>query len=146
MEITEKVAYLKGLIEGLGVNDSTKEGKVLLAMVDVLDDIALTVTDVEEGLDELYEQVDALDEDLGELEEYIFDEDDDECGCGHHHHHDEDFDDEELYEVVCPSCQDSVYLDEEMLDQGEINCPNCGQLLEFDLDMDENETDAADNE
>ena len=49
MELLEKVAYLKGLAEGLGIDDSTKEGKVLKLIIDILDDVVLTLADTGEG-------------------------------------------------------------------------------------------------
>ncbi len=125
MEIGEKVAYIKGLIEGLGLDDSTKEGKVILAIVDVLDEIALSVSDLEDSVDILGEQMETLDEDLEDIYEEIFGEDDEED--------DGEFDGE-LYEVECPSCGEIICLDEDMLDEGEIDCPSCGEPLEFDLD------------
>jgi hypothetical protein len=125
MELGEKVAFIKGLIEGLGIDESTKEGKVILAIVDVLDDVALSVSDLEDSVDLLGEQFETLDEDVEELYGELFgDEDDDD---------DDDFDGE-LYEVECPSCGEIICLDEDMLDEGEIECPNCGEPLEFDLD------------
>lgn len=127
MEITEKVAYIKGLVDGLGIDDSTKEGKVIRAIIGVLDDIALSVSDLEDSVDLLGEQMDAIDEDVEELyEEYFGEEDDDDD-------YDDDFDGE-LYEVECPSCGEVVCVDEDMLDEGEIECPSCGEPLEFDLD------------
>ena len=78
MTITEKVAYLKGLAEGMKLNADTPEGKMLLAIVDVLDDMALTVEDLDDGFTELSAQVDEIDEDLGSLEEDCYGE---ECGC-----------------------------------------------------------------
>ena len=126
MEITEKVAYLKGLVEGLGIDDTTKEGKVIGVIVDLLDDIALSVSDLEDSVDLIGEQLDLLDEDVGELYEDYFGDDDD-----------DDFDDDfegELYEVTCPSCEQTLCIDEDMLDEGEIECPSCGEPLEFDFD------------
>lgn len=131
MTVTERVAYIRGLVEGLGIDDSTKEGKVINAMVEVLDDIALTTADMEDELAELYAHVDAIDEDLGLLEDDFYeieDEDDDCCCC------EDDDCDEDMYEVVCPSCGDSICLNESILDEGSIDCPNCGEKLEFDLD------------
>ena len=121
MNLTEKAAYIKGLVEGLGLDENTKEGKVIKAIVDLLDDVTLSVSDLEDSVAEIGEQVDAIDEDLEELEDdyYSFDEDDE---------------DEELYEVVCPNCGDTICLDEDMLEHGSIDCPNCGEKLEFDLD------------
>lgn len=133
MLVTEKVAYLKGLAEGLGIDAATKEGKVLHAIIDVLDDLAMSVVDLEDGMSEVCDQIDAVDEDLGNLEEDFYGEDECDCGC-----EDED-DDEDYYEVICPKCGDSIYLDEEMIAEGSIECPNCGENLEFDLDAMEEE-------
>ncbi len=132
MTITEKVAYLKGLVEGLGMDEGTKEGRIIKAMVDVLDDMALTVSDMEDGLSEISEQVDAIDEDLEDLEKDFYgdedyDEDEDD---------DEEDDDSDYYEVTCPKCGEKVYLDEELLSDGEMSCPNCGEKLEFDFGCD----------
>lgn len=132
MTILEKVAYLRGLSEGLGIDESSKEGRVLKAIIDVLDDISLTVTDLEDDVAELSDGLDEIDEDLGALEEEFYgDECDDECSC-----EDEDDEDDELYEVTCPACGDSIYVNEEMLDEGFIHCPNCHEKLEFDFDCD----------
>ena len=124
MTVTEKVAYLKGLVEGLGIDEGTKEGRIIKAIVDVLDDMALTVADMEDGMNEISEQVDAIDEDLEDLEKDFYgDEDED----------DEDEDDTDYYEVTCPKCGEKVYLDDELLSDGKMNCPNCGEQLEFDF-------------
>jgi hypothetical protein len=130
----EKVAYLKGLVSGLNFDESTKEGKAILAILDVLEEMALSINDLEEAHDEIEELVDILDEDLGELEEdfYEFDEDDEDDD-----EDEEDFDSEDLccdYEVVCPTCGDTICLNEEMVEEGEIECPNCHESLEFDFD------------
>lgn len=125
MSMVESVAYLKGLAEGLEIDSTKKEGKLLAAIIDVLSDMATSITDVEEICDELDELVGIIDEDLGSLEEDFYEEDDD----------DDDFETEdELYEVTCPSCKTVVYLDEDMILDGETSCPECGQKLEFDLD------------
>ncbi|MFO7160430.1 MAG: zinc ribbon domain-containing protein [[Clostridium] cellulosi] len=137
MTVTEKVAYLKGLVEGLGVDESSKEGRIIKAIVEVLDDMALSVSDIEDGLSELSEQVDAIDEDLEDLEKDFYGDDDD-----------DDDDDTDYYEVTCPKCGEKVYLDEELLSDGEISCPNCGEKLEFDFscDCDDDDTDDADDD
>ncbi|WP_101550872.1 CD1247 N-terminal domain-containing protein [Anaerotruncus massiliensis (ex Togo et al. 2019)] len=143
MTITERAAYIKGLAEGLGIDESTKEGKVIKALIDAFDDMALTVSDLEAELDELTEQVETIDEDLGSLEEDYYDLDDecdcDECGA-------EDFEDGDIYEVCCPTCGDIVCIDSDMLEEGQTTCPNCGELLEFDLEDDGEETEDSDNE
>lgn len=124
MTISEKVAYIKGLAEGLELDSSDKNSKVLKAIIELLEDMALTVEDLEDGCAELCEQIDAVDEDLSNLEDFIYDDGD------------EDDEDDDVYEVECPACHDIVYLDEDMLAEGEIACPNCGTNLEFDLDCD----------
>lgn len=135
MTITEKAAYIKGLAEGLNIDDSTKEGKVINAIIDLLSDIAIDLEDTEDACAELAEQINAVDEDLAELEDFIYeeyeDEDEDECegccGCD---------DDDELYEVECPNCHDVIYIDDRMLEDEGMTCPNCGTNLEFDLEED----------
>lgn len=141
MTVTERVAYLKGLTEGLDLDTSTKEGKLLTAIIDVLDDLAFEVSDLQEVVGELGEQIDMIDEDLDGLEEIVYDEedydDDDDCDC---------CEDGDLYEIVCPSCGDSIYLDEDMVEEGEMDCPNCGEHLEFDFDEDDEEEETEGDE
>ena len=121
MTVTEKVAYLKGLAEGMGIAEDSKEGKLLKAVMDVLADLAVSVEDLEDYTAELTEQVDAIDEDLDALESEYYGDDD--C-C----------DDEEYYDVCCPSCNEEFCIDEETLLEGSIECPNCGEQIEFDTD------------
>ncbi len=129
MDICDKIAYIKGLAEGLSLDETTKEGRVLEAVIDLLGDIVEEICDIEDACDDMSEQIDAVDEDLANLEEDIYGDDDEDCDCdcccG---------DDDELYEVECPACNDIIYLDEEMLEEDGINCPNCGTPLEFDFD------------
>lgn len=126
MTVTEKVAYLKGLAKGLDLAQDKAETKMFNAIMEVLEDMALTVSDLEDEVAELGEQIDAVDEDLADVEEFVFD--DDECGgCD---------DDDEMYEVECPACHETIYLDESILEDGEIECPNCGTDLEFDFGCD----------
>ena len=127
MNLTEKAAYLKGLAEGLNVNTDDDMGKLVLALIDVIDDIALTVADLEDELAETRDYIEEIDEDLGAVEEDLYDDEDDDdcdCCCG----------DDDFYEVECPACHETICLDEDMLCEGEIECPNCGTDLEFDFD------------
>ena len=141
MTVTERVAYVKGLAEGMELDKTSKEGKLFSAIIDVLEDMAYEVSDLGDELGELEEQVDMVDDDLDTLEGIVYeddeDEDDDCCCCG---------DDDDLYEVVCPSCGDTIYLDEDMLDEGEMECPNCGEHLEFDVDEDEDDEEGEKGE
>ncbi len=131
MDICEKIAYIKGLAEGLSLDDSTKEGKILNAIIDLLGDITEEICDIEDGCDELMEQIDAVDEDLASLEDIIYEDDDCDCGCDDC---DCDCEDDELYEIECPACNDTIYLDADMLAEEGMVCPNCGTDLEFDFD------------
>lgn len=134
MELMEKVAYLKGLMNGMELDPEKKETKLFNAILDTLDEMAATVTDMEAENDEICDVIEAMDEDLDEVREAVFGDDDD-CDCC-----DDDCDccgdDGETYEVTCPTCGNTLYIDEEMLDEGEMKCPNCGQELEFDLGLD----------
>lgn len=153
MTITEKVAYLKGLVEGLGVDETTSQGKVLKGILDVLNDMALSISDLEDCTSELYEEVEALDEDLGNLEDDIYDDDDDCCDCDCCDDDDEDDEDEddedcecdEIYELECPNCNEQICIDGEILERGSIECPNCGETLTFEIE-DEDEDDCCDGD
>lgn len=127
MNINEKVAYIRGLMDGLKLNENDDTVKVLKSVVDLLEDISDEVTDLGELYDELSEQVDEIDQDLSIVEDDLYDDEDD----------DDDFDefdeDEEYYEVVCPTCGDEICVSEDILIEGCIDCPNCGENLEFDF-------------
>ncbi|MCR4594855.1 MAG: hypothetical protein K5761_07345 [Clostridiales bacterium] len=131
MTITEKVAHLKGLVEGMELADS-KETKVLNEILDVLEDIAFTVSDLDDEVGLITEQLDEVDEDLADLEDCVYEDYDDECGCGCGH-------DQEMYEVECPNCHELVYFNAESILDGAAECPSCGQELEFDLEETEEE-------
>ena len=132
MTINEKVQFIKGLAEGLALEE-TKESKLIEKIIDVLEDIALEIEDVENTCEDLAEQIDAVDEDLAAVEEDFYDDD---CGCDCDDCDDCDDYEDDCYEVECPKCHDTIYLDGEMIDEGGIKCPNCGTDLEFDFDCD----------
>ena len=139
MEITEKVAYLKGLAEGMELNAEKKEGKLLLAIIDVLEDIALELSDIEDAQEELGEGLDAVSDDLEDVEDLLYGED------GEPEYELDDLgEDEDCYATTCPTCEESIYFDESVLEDGEVICPNCGEKLEFDLESrDEDEADGG---
>ncbi len=133
MKNTERVSYIRGLAEGLELDENKKEVKVLNAIIDLLDDMALSMTEMEDNMNDIADQLDAVDEDLGSLEDDFYDdgeedededEEGDEPGC--------------YYEVTCPNCHETVCLSEDLVKDGQIDCPNCGETLEFDLDDAEN--------
>lgn len=129
METSESLGYLKGLIDGLDLDANKKETKVIKAIVDVLENLSTDVDDMTEGLELVGEQIDAVDEDLADLEEFVYDDDD--CGC------DCCDDDCEEYEVECPNCGETITVDEDTVMQGKFECPNCGEVLEFEVEHDD---------
>lgn len=139
MEITEKVAYLKGLAEGMELDTGKKEGKLLAAIIDVLEDIALELSDIEDAQEELGEGLDAVSDDLEDVEDLLYGEDDEEDD-GSEYELDDLGEDEDCYATTCPTCEETIYFDESVLEDGEVVCPNCGEKLEFDLEsLDEDE-------
>ena len=140
--LTEKAAYLKGLMDGLQIDDTTKEGKVLLALYDVISEICETVDTIDADVDDIVEFCSTIDEDLAEVEDELYGDEcdcdccDDDCDCDCCCDDDCDCccDDDDTYEVVCPTCGDTIELNELMLEDGSVECPNCGELLEFDFD------------
>ena len=133
MNITERVAYLKGLAEGMELNTEKGEGKLLSAVIDVLEDIALELEDLRDEQTELADGLDAVSDDLEDVEDVIFGDEDDE--------------DEDCYATTCPTCEETIYFDESVLEDGQVICPNCGEKLEFDTSsLDESEEDEDDQE
>ena len=127
MNISEKVSYIKGLAEGMKLDEATNEGKLLNAILDALTDIAYQLEDVDADLNDMAEVVGDIDETVAELEEAVYGDDDG------HHHCDCGCEDEDMYEITCPKCDNSIVVDFDVIASGEILCPNCGEPLEFDL-------------
>ena len=145
MEITEKVAYLKGLAEGMELDTEKKEGKLLAAIIDVLDDIALELADMKVDQEELYNGLDAVSDDLEDVEDAVFGEDDEDEEDEYEYEEPEE-EDEDCYATTCPTCEETIYFDESVLEDGEVVCPNCGEKLEFDLGGLEDEEPSDDQE
>ena len=123
--INDRVAYLKGLAEGMKLSDETNEGKLLLRMLDVLEAMAQEITTLRADHDELDEYVESIDDDLADMEEYLFDDDDED-------YEDDDDEDEDDQMVVynCPHCGNEVTFEVDGFDFEEDNlCPNCGKPL-----------------
>ena len=144
MGISEKVAYLKGLMEGMNLSTDSNEGKLFRAIVDVLDEIALEVEDLTDEVMELGDGLDVISDDLSDVEDVLFDEDDfDDYDDEDDEDEDED-DEEECYATTCPECEEEIFFDDSVLEDGKVECPNCGATLEFDpadLVEDEEEKD-----
>ena len=151
MTISEKSAYLKGLMDGLKLDTASDEGKMIAAIVDLLGDLTRKVSDIEETTIAISDELDEIEEDLDAIEDYILDEDEDEDDWEDDddddwdeddeddEDEDEDFDlgdEETIYEVEC-SCGNIIDFDEETLEKGSIVCPKCGETLEFTFEDDE---------
>lgn len=140
MKLTEKMSYLKGLMDGLDIDSSTKEGRILNQMAELLEEMVIYIDDMQSQIDEVTDFCDEISEDIDALNDEIYDEDDFDCGeceCFDDDEEDEydfDNDDDELYEITCPTCGDTILIDEGMIEEGSINCPNCDELLEFDYE------------
>jgi DNA-directed RNA polymerase subunit RPC12/RpoP len=140
MTISERVSYLKGLAEGLGMDSETKEGKIINVMIEILDDIALELTELDTDMQEVIDEMDAISDDLADVEEFVFGTDDT-CGsCGADNAEEEEYE----YSATCPSCGAEVIATESDLILGEIDCPECGEKLEFDFDEDSEDSEDKD--
>lgn len=135
MTLNQKIAYIKGLADGLELDAKKPEVKVINEILQLLEDLTISVTATEDLYDELSQQVDEMDEDLADLESAVYDEcecDGECCDCGDDCFDIED-DDNPEYEVTCPECDAVIVVDEDKLLEGEIQCPNCDYTLEFDF-------------
>ena len=152
MTICEKAAYLKGLMDGMDLDTEKAEGKMISAIVDLLGDMAKRVKDIEETTIAISDELDEIEEDLDAIEDFIMDEDDEDWD------EEEDLDDEDwadeedleegfdfgdedstIYEVECPVCGEVINFDEDTLEDGAIPCPNCGENLEFSFEDEDEE-------
>jgi len=146
MELNKKAAYLQGLVDGLGIDDTTKEGKIIKAMSALLGEMAETIESVDEDLSRAYDQINDLSDELEDLEADLYEEEDDEDDSDAEEETDEDDDandddiaSEPFYEVACPNCGETVYVSEDDLDAREANCAHCGVTFEVALEGDDEE-------
>ena len=130
MTISEKVAYTKGLFDGMELDTAaSKEAKLIASILDILEEVGLSIEDLEDTCDTLGEEIDVLSDDLSDVEDAVFeddedeDEDDDCCCCG----------DDDFFEVECPNCGADICIDETVLETGEVTCPACEEKFAVDL-------------
>lgn len=126
--IGEKVAYLKGLAEGLKVDASTNEGKIIAGILEVLADMNEYITEMDDDMAAIQEAVDNLSDDLADVEDIVFEDEEDDCDCG--------CCEDDVYEVTCPNCGEEVYIDGETLETEDVYCPSCREKIELDLPED----------
>ena len=159
MSMMEKAMYLKGLCDGVELDKTTKEGKLIAALLDMVTEMAAEMDDMQDEICELHDYCEELDEDLGDVEEVLLDlddedyeddedEDDFECDgdcagcdfdCGFDEDDDDFFEDEdedEFFEVICPACGDVINFDS-TIDPENLRCPNCGEKFECIVEEDD---------
>ena len=133
MDLGEKISYIAGLADGLDIDTSKKEGKLLKAVVEALGDIVEEIKNISSDITDLEDLVDELDEDLGAVEEEVYgDCCDDDCDCCCCDEDDEDIDDG--FEITCPSCGETIVFDGTVDDDGELVCPNCKEKIVYDTE------------
>ena len=147
MTISERAAYLKGLMDGLDLDTEKAEGKMIAALVELIGDMAKRMKDIEETTIAISDELDEIEEDLDAIEDFIMDMDEDDED---YEDEDDDWDDEDeyeegfdfgdeestIYEVVC-ACGEVINFDEEVLEAGGMTCPTCGETLEFSFEDEE---------
>ncbi|MGN1031381.1 MAG: CD1247 N-terminal domain-containing protein [Butyricicoccaceae bacterium] len=140
MTLSERVAYLKGLFEGLDYDK--KDSRMMAGILDLMEDMAHTVEDLEEEnaalnevLDTLMETVYAGDDTQVAISQRIAEQEvlPEEEAAVMGDEEEIDMGEQALYQVVCPSCGEEIFVEEHDLEEGSIKCPACGEELEFDM-------------
>ena len=139
MDLNAKAAYIRGLMTGMEFDADSKNGKVIAAMMDLLEEMAAQVVEHDNALDQVYDELETLDQDMDDLVTDLYADDDE----------DEDADEEDhgtLYEVTCPNCGEISTLDEETLmdPEGDLVCPHCGATFDIELEDSADDTDKQD--
>ena len=110
--IKEKIAYLKGLMEGSDFYGGDAQARNVWGRVlEILEDLADEVEMLRIGQEETEEYLEALDSDLEAIEDEIYGDDDDD---------DDDDDEVEFVEMECPNCKETVYFEEEFLEDDDV--------------------------
>ena len=146
MTLAEKAAYLKGLMDGIKLDTEKDENRLLKAVVDLLQDMAVSIDDLEDNAIAVSDELDEIEENLDAIDEFLMDEDEDDYDDFEDFDDDEDFDlgeddfdydEDPVYEVTCPKCGEVHQFSEKELLEGSKPCSKCGELLEFEFDEDD---------
>ena len=138
MTLSEKAAYLKGLMDGMKLDTEKDENRLLAKIVDLLQDMAVSVDDLEDNAIAVSDELDEIEESLDAIDEFLLDEDEDEDYDDEDYDPDDEYDfDDELYEVTCPKCGEVIAVDEATILKDSFPCPNCGEKLEPEFDEDD---------
>lgn len=130
MEVIERASYLKGLAEGIELDSSKPEHKLIGALVEAIGEISNELQDLRRDLADLSESYELLDEEVGLLWDETEDMQIDDEGCGHDCCCSDEF---EQLELDCPACGEPVHITDDMFSDGQFACPHCGEALEIDL-------------
>ena len=148
MSMKENSAYIKGLLDGVDLDRTTAEGKVIAALCEIVDRMAAEIDSLNEKLETANAYIEELDEDLGCVEELVYedlgcdcgceDDDDcdccdDDCGCCDCCDDEEEDDDDGFLCVMCPNCGDTIYI-EDTVDPMDVVCPSCQKPIVSDED------------
>ena len=131
MTVSEKVAYIQGLYDGLGLDgEKSGEARILSEMLDVLREVGLQLDGMDAAMDQFDEELDTLGDAVASLEEAVFDDEDEDDGSF------EDYDDtdEDFFEIPCPTCGEDLMVDDEALAAGVVDCPACGGKFALSFD------------
>lgn len=136
MTLSEKSAYLKGLMDGLKLDTEKPEGQMISGIVELLQGMTSAISDLEENAIAVSDELDEIEDDLDAIEEFLMDDDDaydftDDDG------EDFDYDEDVMYDVTCPKCGNEMQLTEDELLNEPYKCPKCGEPLEFEFDEDD---------
>lgn len=131
MDLNARAAYIRGMMNGMEFDAASKEGKVIAAMMDLLEQMAAVVTDHDDALDQVYDELETLDEDMDDLISFLAGDE----GDG------EDDEEDAVYEVTCPNCKTVSTVDEETLLNSELVCPNCGAAFDVELEGEDADSD-----
>ena len=123
--LSDRVSYLQGLAEGLKLDTEKNEGKLIEKILEVLADMTAEIASIREDHDDLSSYVEAIDNDLSDLEDAVFEDDDLEDG-----EEEEEEEDDSVVEYTCPHCGEEMTFEVDSFDFDEdYLCPNCHQPL-----------------
>ena len=128
MDLNAKAAYIRGLMTGMEFDPESKNGKIIAAMMDLLEEMAATVVEHDDALDQVYDELETLDQDLDDVVSDLYELEDD-----------EDEEPADLYEVTCPNCGAVVTVDEDTLLSQDLTCPNCHAAFDIEIKDEEDE-------
>lgn len=146
--MTNKAAYIKGLADGMEISAASKEGKLIYALIELVEEMTATIEEMKGKMSDLEDYVEEIDEDLGDVEELLLCDEDEEDECDgdcdnccldcelDDFDDDDDFNDEDFFEITCPACGDVVFFDSD-IDPENLACPACGEKFECIVDEDD---------